>query len=505
MTDESITDPLAPPNPKWVSWSTRESIEQHCPSITAIVETLVAVPLYWWLAIHFETYGFLIFSAFVAPLVLLRSNESVLLGVKWATKWETFEQEEHWNELPRGKKAFALAVALIAILGSTVAAHTFGAAYLVYQEDSTAFVQGFAIAVGTGLAAETLTVAGGVATAGMGVAIIEVALVGGVIGAIAGAGAITAAGVGPSALAGVGVGAAAVAAVGVGSIAGMRAAAIGPAISLIISIPQLFVGYGIGIFIVTLAIRIAATLRHFLSGFFSIAQNFHILAFCTSPAQLPELVPGLPETSELTLTGMVKLIDENLRSANWLRAIWIAGPIIVTILCFVPAWLYRITLKSTVWVWWPLAFIGNTPKLANTPAWQYKAMVGTLIGWAAIISASYTDAIFLLMKFISRAWREGLPENPFLTSLRYFFALNWSGQFWPIFSIVGPTLSIVTLVWLNRTFAKYQTATEHKYEELQQEAELTFPVIERVQRVQYVLFILYCLLVVGQAALYLNS
>jgi hypothetical protein len=177
----------------------------------------------------------------------------------------------------------------------------------------------------------------------------------------------------------------------------------------------------------------------------------------------------------------------------------------VILIWFLPGWLYRVTLKSTVWVWWPLAFVANTPKLAKTPAWQYKAMVGTLIGWIAISLASYTDTVFFLTSVILRLWHEGLPENPVLTPLYYLFVLDWSGKFWPLFSIAGPSLSIVTLVWLNRTFAMYQTAKEHNYDDLQREAEQTFPIIERIQRVKYVLFIVYCLLIVGQAGLYFNS
>src|SRR6266851_1638561 len=47
--NEPIADPPASAKPRWARWSTRESIEQEIPSITAIAETLIAVPLYWWL------------------------------------------------------------------------------------------------------------------------------------------------------------------------------------------------------------------------------------------------------------------------------------------------------------------------------------------------------------------------------------------------------------------------------------------------------------------------
>jgi hypothetical protein len=76
-----------------------------------------------------------------------------------------------------------------------------------------------------------------------------------------------------------------------------------------------------------------------------------------------------------------------------------------------------------------------------------------------------------------------------LTALGYLFVLKWPQHCWPLFVAIGPTLSIVTLLWLNRTFTKYKTAKEHKYEELQQEAERTFSIIERAQRIQFVLLV----------------
>ena len=170
-----------------------------------------------------------------------------------------------------------------------------------------------------------------------------------------------------------------------------------------------------------------------------------------------------------------------------------------------PGWLYRITLKSTVWLWWPLPIIANPPKLAMTPAWQYNAMFRTLFLWIAIITASYTNAVVLFTGFVSQIWGEGPPEDLFPTSVLYFLTLDRSGHFRPVLFIMGPTLSVVTLIWLHHTFAKYKIAREYEYEGLQREAERTFPVIERVQRMQSVLLIFYCLLLVGQMAIYFNS
>src|SRR5262245_50955677 len=73
----------------WKFWSTPESIESETPSVMAIVETVIAVCLYWYYAMHFDSYLPLMISIAVAPLVLLRSDESVALGVKWFRAFET--------------------------------------------------------------------------------------------------------------------------------------------------------------------------------------------------------------------------------------------------------------------------------------------------------------------------------------------------------------------------------------------------------------------------------
>lgn len=88
---------------KLVLWSTPQSIVAEIPSVAAIVETIAAVILYWWLAFRFDTYLALLLGATVAPLVLLRSDPSVALGVKWFGRWQrdiwlpTSPEEQNWK------------------------------------------------------------------------------------------------------------------------------------------------------------------------------------------------------------------------------------------------------------------------------------------------------------------------------------------------------------------------------------------------------------------------
>ena len=65
---------------RWVS--SRESVRQGEPSVLAIVETLVAMGLSLWIAVHFATVEHVVIGACVAPLLMLRTDESAALGVR---------------------------------------------------------------------------------------------------------------------------------------------------------------------------------------------------------------------------------------------------------------------------------------------------------------------------------------------------------------------------------------------------------------------------------------
>jgi len=81
----------------WCFWSTQESIEKEVPSVTAILETIIAVLLCWWIALQVGVVLPLLIGAAVAPLVLLRSAPAVALGLQWFLRipWLTTERTEH--------------------------------------------------------------------------------------------------------------------------------------------------------------------------------------------------------------------------------------------------------------------------------------------------------------------------------------------------------------------------------------------------------------------------
>src|SRR5258708_6877997 len=71
------------PAKRFVWWSTDKSVADGVPSALAALEVVVAVGAYWAIVIYFETTTHLWVSICVAPLLLLRSEQSIALGAQW--------------------------------------------------------------------------------------------------------------------------------------------------------------------------------------------------------------------------------------------------------------------------------------------------------------------------------------------------------------------------------------------------------------------------------------
>ena len=92
----------------------------------------------------------------------------------------------------------------------------------------------------------------------------------------------------------IGLGAVAVAVVVAGAVAGIGAGAF-----------RFVLGFTIGVFVVSVTVRVAATLWYIVPGVGMLPRNFRRLVLCTSPLHVPELVPGLAADAELfTLQGI---------------------------------------------------------------------------------------------------------------------------------------------------------------------------------------------------------
>src|SRR5262245_34242413 len=66
---------------RWVS--SKESVANGEVSALAIIETLLAITLVFFLSLRFNTLRWLSVAMFVSPLLLLRTEKSTALGIKW--------------------------------------------------------------------------------------------------------------------------------------------------------------------------------------------------------------------------------------------------------------------------------------------------------------------------------------------------------------------------------------------------------------------------------------
>jgi hypothetical protein len=321
-------------------------------SVSAIIETVLAVLAYWWIAVHFETYLPLLMSAAIAPLVLLRSDQSVSLGLRWFAAWETRIWSDHqsYNQLvPKERwrvKALVVSAAFLAGMTTYLLAQKF----LGHNEGWSAFGYGFVI----GWAAATLGAAVAVMVAGV--------VTGPVPGAEPGALAMAGPGAMVAALA-TGILALVNAKAGVVAIVAMLAVAAQIALTIAIPVrstgrairillwfsPLVVPGVTLGVFVVSLIVRLGATMRYILLGLRNLPRNFRRLVLCTSPLQTPELVPDLrPGGTSIALEHLWLRFQAERRSNDVVKRMvaYIFYPL-TTPFWFFTGWLYRVTLKST--------------------------------------------------------------------------------------------------------------------------------------------------------------
>lgn len=118
--------------------STPESSDAGEPSALAIVETLAAVSISFWIAWRWGTVQHIAIGACVAPLLLLRTEESQELALRWVEKWGNPLMGQIDDVFDRGSVgallsglAFLLTCPLLVVLVKVAATLAMGVRYPV--------------------------------------------------------------------------------------------------------------------------------------------------------------------------------------------------------------------------------------------------------------------------------------------------------------------------------------------------------------------------------------
>jgi hypothetical protein len=481
---------------RWEWWSTHESVAAEVPSVWAIVESVLAVAAYWCAAIWLETYAFLLAGVAIAPMVLLRSDASVADGLRW---FQDFEARNFrfppWREMSAGRRALVLALVSMAVVVGLALCWWQSSRHLVGLEAWHAFLGGAAI----GLLASVIAIATGIVVAGR--AGPRALLTAGSVAAAAGAG-------GAIAIAG-----AASAAAGAAAVGGVIAIAIvvgnEPLRDIVATNVVVLVIFGVSfalaiaavLFVASVATRTFATLRHLPAGVLAMPRNFRRLIVSTSPMQTPELVPGLATTN--SSFRLDEWIETEIRGGDSLDRL--VGNIVL--LAYIPAWAYRVSIKSTAWFWWPLAYIGREPHEARDPEHMRKLVQGSpfrrLGRWIAIGSLF----AFLAVSVWDYLRTKGLdlPALPTQTLVIGFVLTRLADVPWQLAGLLSAAMALLAGMLTSHAAISLDHAKKETDVALLAATSAKFVKIERIARFGFVCTVAYWLALAGHLGLYVNN
>lgn len=427
---------------KWCFWSSYESIENETLSVMAIVETVLAVPFYWWIATKTGFVLPLILSACIAPLLLLRSRESIDLALKWAKKYDLIEQRRtKFEDLSTIGKFVNIILWTIA---GVLCLFLFW-----YQAEFHPFSRVF------------LSIFGGL------------------------------------------------------SFAALLATLLAPVFPESFTLADQFVtsrfrlvlmglggmGLVVGILVISFGIRFGATCRYLPIGLRNMPRNFRVLALCTSPTQKPELIPGANTWLGAGSAFSTRLPELDNPSA--LERIARGWQYIALYIAYSPAWLYRLTIKSTAWFWFPIAFLGEDLGPNQNQALLRWRASGSLWAKTTVLVSFIMIASFLVANLVETG--AIFQTNPLLTPLGYLLLIDWTPRVWQISALAVSVLSIALIFMLNAVSGEYRIAQEAGDQTAVRVAEWKFNLIQRCARLKLLCALVFWCLVVTQALLYFNG
>jgi hypothetical protein len=422
--ERQIPAPM-PEEKSWCWGSTHGSIQNEVPSVTAILETIIAVPLYWWIALQIGVLWPLLVSAAVAPMVLLRSDQSVALGLKWFRRYSDHRRAFRLTSLTSLERIVFIGFVYLTMLH---------APFRFFKPLYYQYIPSWLLDIDRLILGPY-----GISTA------VLFFLVG---------------------------------------------------------------GPGIYLFLLATTIRIGATLRHLPAGIAALPRNFRRLLLCTSPVQAPELVPGLNTTS--SPHTFKKALEQRNVVQDHVSAIYgavVYGLVVVNVyislsIMFVPAWLYRITIKSTAWFWWPLAFLGDDLKIAQNPdLFRFKVME-RLWAKASIAIASLSLLTFAFAQLYTLAFG----KNGIIAPVEWLLLIDWKTLWsWQICALLGSVLSLAIVFLVDDASGEHRIAQATRNSKLVEAAKAKLAWIERLKRIQFLVWVVFWVLLGPHMLLYVNS
>lgn len=412
--------------------STPESIAAGKLSVLAVIEVILSVAAYWWIAIRYETHIHLWIGILAAPLVLLRSDASV---EKAKTLWERFSSSADVS--PNSVLANIFAIALLVL--AMTAMHLYATKSLLIDlggwplfrrsvfYNLASWIIAFGVAGGTvGLGRGEVQGAlekSSIATIAVGLAAaIPIAVTGFVAGWIAFAGAIAA----------------------------LTLMVIIEMSRVLASLFQVVIvpGFATGFWIRTILIRIFSVASYPLLGMRNGALNWRRIMLNEDCAHAAELIPGLPQTSFRKILG--ETVDEDRFRIRG------AAKIIFLFVWFLPTLLWRYSLKSTFWFYLPLILITRPGALKEDAARKIRVDGPSPLYDKLSALFSLSVLVFAVIALIDwgEAWKwfRSLQGDAPFGPIGWLFVTNWGrliNEPWKWFVLAAAIATLIQYVWID--------------------------------------------------------
>ncbi|MBF0455552.1 MAG: hypothetical protein HQL72_12150 [Magnetococcales bacterium] len=412
---------------RWIS--TPESVENGEPTVLAIIETVLAVTLYWWLAWAFDTHIHLLASIIVAPFLLLRSPESIKRGLEWFVGYMYDEKEISPLRTPITFFGVVLFAFSIAYLCTEMVSNNFLSTWSSWSSFGHDILIGF-----FALMVEFMVAFAILGERAKKMPFVVALLIVGIFG------------IGIEVVGALGI-LVAILIIG-GALNSMAAGAI-------FLLPIFSIPVGVGIWFRSIFVRFFATARHPIAGIISFGNNWRQIVWAVDSKHFPEIVPELgSQTENLSLKKFLQYVQSEDWNKRYISLV--SYPII-----FIPTMFYRWSLKSTCWLYLPLVYLisktnGQSEFLVSTLHRSRGESARIWLALAVILSTVVTTFSYSQFATLKEAYAN-IPVPVYLWAFNLGDLAPWQ---W--FSLVGAFMTGIIYFYVDRVVISWNLLKERE-------------------------------------------
>ena len=178
-----------------------------------------------------------------------------------------------------------------------------------------------------------------------------------------------------------------------------------------------------------------------------------------APFQQPELLPGLPADHNFQFRSYLSDAFKNLKNPEPVDKVTSFVMYAFAPLLFLPAWAYRFILKSTLWFWWILLFVGGEPDLRGGIKGMRARAYKSWLAWAGIAAAAFVLVGLFAGQFIVPLTNNKMSVAPVPTALVVLLAFDW--QSLPLtqaLTYLSALLTVGYVLWVQKLWSEAEVA-----------------------------------------------